>query len=247
MIFKQLLILGFIVLFGNIVLSQTILKYDADHPTAKVHNHYVLYGIYKRYYNRLPKHPIVGAYGTTGYYDRVNKKGGKGECSYIYLPVEKLEIGKQYTLKVTVKMDKDYADMPYFQRNFGFATSTYLFKNDWGLWPKQFIPFGKLEASVPQKVELEFRPMSKTKYIIIGVFQAAEMDDYYLSDFSQHEFRLFDLELSKSIHPDAPFHYVGDAYAEEQLKKSLPQPFSCDSIFFDSGSATIADKYLDST
>jgi len=225
-------------------LAQTILKYDKNNPTAKVHHHYVIHATYKRYYNRLPKHPIVGAYGSTGYYNHATKESGKGECSYIYLPTDGLEIGKQYSVKLTVKMDKDYADMPYFQKNFGLATSNYLFKNDWGLWPKQFIPFGKLEASVDQEVSFDFRPMSRTKYIVIGVFQTAEMDDYYLSNLSQHEFRLIELELTKSKNPNAPFHYVGDAFAEEQLKKLLPQPIRCDSIFFESGSSSIKAKYM---
>ena len=242
MTFRWIVFIGFF-LSGHFIQSQVLLKYDADHTTAKVHYNDLLYATYKNHYNRLPSYPIVGPYGSTAY----SVKGvghSEGQCNYIYLPYDDLEVGKQYSVNLTIEMDKDYADMPYFQKGFGFAIASYLFKNKWGLWPKQFVPFGVLETKIPVEVDFEFRPMSKAKYLIIGGFPTPGMDDY-LSNLSQHEFRIYDFKLSKSDNPNVPFHYVGDAFAEEKLKQIFPPPLECDTILFDSGSALIKSNYAE--
>lgn len=241
MYIKYLIVLSIVFLDHLRLSCQALLKYDADNLIAKVHYNDFLHGIYKNYYKRLPEYPIMGAYGSTEY----TIKGitqGEGECNYIYFQFENLEIGKQYKVKLTIELDKDYADMPYFQKGFGFAIAPYLFDNKWGLWQKQYVPFGTLDAGMPVDVIFEFRPMSKSKYLIVGGFPTPGMDDY-LSNFSQHEFRIFEFELSKSNNPNAPFHYVGDAYTEEQLMQLFPPPLKADTILFDSGSAMIKSKY----
>lgn len=238
---KPFLILSIFVLFSLESSSQLLLEYDSDNLIAKVHYNDFLYATYQKHYKRLPQYPIVGAYGSSEYYIK-GVAQGEGQCNYIYFQFENLEIGKQYRVKLTIELDKDYEDMPYFQKGLGFAIAPYLFKNKWGLWPKQYVPFGTLESDIPVDVIFEFRPMSKSKYLIIGGFPTVGMDDY-LSNLSQHEFRVYNFELSKSSNPSAPFHYVGDAYAEEQLKQIFPSPLKADSIFFDSGSSMIKSKY----
>ncbi len=223
--------------------QELIINYNQQTPIANVHYHKAIGSIYKNYYDRLPIYPITGAYSSTGY-TLIGVKSGRGQCNYIYIPSDnKLKIGHQYNIQISLWLDRDYLDMPYFQNHFGFAVASNLFENEWGLWYKQFIHFGVLEAEKPVKIEFEFRPMTKTKYLVIGVFQGDEMDDYYLSDFSQHEFKLHSLEVRESKNPELPFQYVGDPFIEKQLENRFSARIDSCTIYFKSGSSEIENKY----
>src|SRR5687767_4403982 len=123
--------------------AQKILSYGPQEPTASVHYNKFLDGIYKNWYKKQPVYPAKGAYSPTHYSDGSSEGTGSGVCNYIYIPTNgSLLPGHQYRLRLTIKFVKAYAEMPYFQSNFGVGLASDLFINYFGLLSKHFVPLG---------------------------------------------------------------------------------------------------------
>ena len=220
--------------------SQELINFNEKNVLAKVHYNKFLYGIYEDYYNKMPNYPSRGTYSPTGW-SLKGIKSGVGVCNYIYIPTNKiLQPGRQYRISLTVKVVENYEDMPYYQDHFGIALSSDLFENHFGLWPKQFIPFGHVEANKLDTIEFEFRPLCTSEYLLLGVFQAPTMDG--LNCFAcQYDFELYSLTVEKSKNQSADFYYICDGFVEAKLDK---WSYETDTIFFDSGLAQINEEYL---
>jgi len=221
--------------------AQELIRYDIDHLTATVHYNEFLYSIYGKTYNKRTDFPVKGSYSPTHYGER-GVKHGSGVCNYIYIPTKEVLVpGEQYHIILTVKVSKDYEQLQYFQDNFGIALAWNLFDNNFGLWPKHFIPFGNLATEQLVKVAFDFRPLCTSRYIVLGVFQSATMDD--LNCFAcQYNFELYSLIVKKSTNLDSEFHYICDAYEEKKLNK-WKSSHDTDTIFFESKTSEIKDKY----
>ncbi len=241
--------LGFVLIFSIIsynLYSQELIRYDNENRNAKILYNRFLYGVHRKLYNneldmKIPDYPKTGSYSPTGYSIQ-NVKTGTGVCNYIYIPTKSiLKPGQQYHLTITVKLPEYYNRMPYYRKFFGIALSSDLFENEWGLWGKHFIPLNVQTGGELETVELEFRPLCTSKYILLGVFQGPEMDDSF--DFARlYNFELYYLTIENSKNPNNEFYYICDGFIEKKMKK-WDASYDTDTIFFDSGSADIKDEY----
>lgn len=233
-------------LFYSPIDAQKILGYGPEELTASIHYNEFLYGIYKNYYKKLPEYPVKGVYSPTGYSSSaLSITPGVGECNYIYIPTHgALLPGHQYRISLTVKVGKSYEQMPYFQEHLGIALSSDLFKNNYfGLWSKHFVPLGMLKSEELVSVDFVFRPLCTSKYLVLGVFQGLTMDK--LESFAeQYGFELHNLLVEQYDDPNADFVYMCDAFEEERLKKLFTTGYDTDTVYFDSGSSAIKEKYL---
>jgi hypothetical protein len=226
--------------------AQKILGYGPEELTASIHYNEFLYGIYKNYYQKLPDYPVKGVYSPTGYSSSaLSIAPGVGECNYIYIPTHgALLPGHQYRISLTVKVGKAYEQMPYFQEHLGIALSSDLFKkNYFGLWSKHFVPLGMLKTEELVSVDFIFRPLCTSKYLVLGVFQGSEMD-HLIGFAEQYGFELHHLLVEKYDDPHADFVYMCDVFEEERLEKLFSTGYDTDTVYFDSGSSEIQDKYL---
>ena len=232
-------------LLTPIVEAQKILGYGPEELTANIHYNEFLYGIYKNYYKKLPEYPVKGVYSPTGYSSSaLSITPGVGECNYIYIPTHgALLPGHQYRISLTVKVGKAYEQMPYFQEHLGIALSSDLFKNHFGLWSKHFVPLGMLKTEELVSVDFVFRPLCTSTYLVLGVYQGPTMDK--LESFAeQYGFELHNLLVEQYDDPNADFVYMCDAFEEERLKKLFTTGYDTDTVYFESGSSTIKEKYL---
>ena len=225
--------------------AQKILGYGPEELTASIHYNEFLYGIYKNYYKKLPEYPVKGVYSPTGYSSSaLSISPGVGECNYIYIPTHGVLLpGHQYRISLTVKVGKAYEQMPYFQEHLGIALSSDLFKNHFGLWSKHFVPLGMVKTEELVSVDFVFRPLCTSTYLVLGVYQGPTMDK--LESFAeQYGFELHDLLVEQYDDPNADFVYLCDAFEEERLKKLFTTGYDTDTVYFDSGSSAIKEKYL---
>ena len=226
--------------------AQKVIVYGPDELTASIHYNEFLYGVYKNYYKKLPDYPIKGVYSPTWYSSSaLGISPGVGECNYIYIPTKgELLPGHQYRIKLSVKVGKAYAQMPYFQEHLGVALTSDLFNNNnWGLWAKHFVPLGIERTEELVNVEFVFRPLCTSKYLVLGVFQGLTMDN--LEGFaSQYGFELYNLLVEQYDDPKADFVYMCDAFVEERLEKKFTTGYETDTVYFASGSAQLQEKYL---
>ena len=241
------LLMYLIISFANIpnVVTQKVLSYCPEEPTASIHYNEFLYGIYKNAYKKLPAYPANGVYSPTHYTDRSDgMRTGVGACNYVYVPTDgALLPGHQYHISLTVKVGKAYAQSPYFQSHLGVALASDLFKNHFGLWGKHFIPLGIEPTEELVTIEFSFRPLCASEYLVLGVFQGPTMDKQDGFAF-QFGFELHNLLVEQYDDPQAQFVYMCDAFEEERLKKIYTAGYETDTIYFDSGSAEIHEKYL---
>jgi len=231
--------------FVSVADAQKVLGYGPEELTASIHYNEFLFGIYKNYYKTLPDYPAKGVYSPTGYsISSLSISPGVGECNYIYIPTHgALLPGHQYRISLTVKVGKAYEQMPYFQEHLGIALSSDLFKNYFGLWNKHFVPLGMLKAEELVSVDFVFRPLCTSENLVLGVFQGHTMDK--LESFAeQYGFELHSLLVEQYDDPNADFVYLCDAFEEERLKKLITTGYDTDTVYFNSGSAEILEKYL---
>ncbi len=237
--------LALILLFTPAIDAQKVLTYGPEELTASIHYNEFLHGIYKNHYNKLPIYPVKGVYSPTGYSSSaLSISPGVGECNYIYIPTNGVLLpGHQYRLSLTVKVGKAYEQMPYFQEHLGIALSSDLFKNYFGLWSKHFVPLGLLKTEVLVSVDFVFRPLCTSSYLVLGVFQGPTMDK--LESFAeQYGFELHNLMVEQFDDPNADFVYLCDAFEEERLKRIFSTGYDTDTVYFESGSSAIKEKYL---
>ena len=120
--------------------AQKLLSYGPEEATAKIHYSEFLYKVYKNAYKKLPEYPVKGAYSPT-HWSRPFISTGSGVCSYVYIPTNDVLVpGQQYRISLTIKFVKAYEEMPYYQSHFGVALASDLYKSDFGLWAKHFVP-----------------------------------------------------------------------------------------------------------
>lgn len=236
---------GVLVLLLSDGKAQDLFRYDSLHPSARVLYNKFLFKFNRSYdLKKAPEYPATGAYSPTKYSN--GPLGIEPDCgysNYIYIPTEgKLEPGKQYTLTMTIQMDEAYDQLTFFQDNFGMALTSYLYANDyssyWGLWrhPKESIGFIRADELVT--VEMEFRPLARSNYFVLGVFKGREQD--YMSCFGcEYPFELHELTISESGNPNRPCRYFADAF-----KDVPPDPDQKEvTIYFDSGSSVLKEVY----
>lgn len=219
---------------------QALINYSNDNRSAYLHNNEFLNGGKDLNIKTIESYPIKGAYSPS-HYGLLGVKSGSGACNYIFFPTKNVLIpGQQYHINLTIKVTKDYKQLLYFMDHFGFALSSDLFENHFGLWGKQYIPFGRSETDIPVTMDFEFRPLCTSKYLLIGVFQGPTMDVKDCFGCKYH-FELHSLTVEKSKNPDSRFYYLCDAYEEKKLDKwNYSNP---DTIYFESGSALVKGKY----
>ena len=233
--------------FTNIpnLVSQNVLNFGPEEPTASIHYNEFLYATYKNAYKKLPDYPVSGVYSPTHYADGSGgMRIGAGVCNYVYVPTNgALVPSRQYHISLTVKVGKAYAQSPYFQSHFGVALASDLFKNHFGLWSKHFVPLGIEPTEELVTIEFSFRPLCTSEYLVLGVFQGPAMDQQDGFAF-QYGFELHNLLVEQFDDPQAQFVYMCDAFEEERLKKSYTTGYDTDTIYFNSGSAEILENYL---
>jgi len=230
-------------LFSINITCQELIRYDQEHLTAKIHFQRWLYLQRQEIYKKSAKFPAIGTYSPTGY-SMPYVRTGVGLCNYIYIETKnQLKPGLQYHLSLTVKLPEEYGQMPYYQKHFGIALSSDLFENEFGLWAKHFIPLKIKVSGQLVTINLEFRPLCSSKYIILGVFQGPTMGNV-TSFLRKYDFELHSLIIKKSPNTESDFYYICNGFVEKNLNKKWNVSYSTDTVFFDSGSAVIKDKYL---
>lgn len=240
--FLQIILLIFVTTDS---MSQTsIVKYNQEENIAGI-----IYDDQKRpKKSEFPKtlpYPATGSYSPTHYANpAVGVDKNVGFCNYIYIPTqERLEPGKQYTLKLRIKFDESYNEMPFFQDNFGIALTDYLYPNSfpshWGLWEHTNESLGIFEGGRIIQVEQEFRPLCDSKYLVLGVFRSNEMEHLHCF-MCYYPFELYELIIEESEDPTKACKYFGDEFKKKEITNFEKNEFN---IYFDSGSSKILPPY----
>ena len=224
--------------------QQPLILFDKEHQIAKIN--YTRGG--KRIsagYDENKTYPANGAYTPTSYSNGIlDIKPNTGFCNYVYIPTEgKLKPGQQYTIKIEVKLDEAYNDMPFYQDHFGIALTSYNYPNKfpdyWGLLEHTFEPLYIQTGGKIVSIEKEFRPLCSSKYIFIGVFEG-ETPDPLSCFFCFYPFEVHSVSVSESKNPEVSSEYFCDDFKEEP-----PSQFSKfkASIYFESGSSEIDQSF----
>ena len=224
--------------------QEAIVKYDEKNNIAGI-----IYDDQKRpKKSELPKvipYPATGSYSPTHYSNgTLGIEPNVGFCNYVYFPTkEKLEPGKQYTLKLRIKFDENYNEVPFYQDNFGIALTDYLYPNTfpsyWGLWNHTNETLGIFDGERILEIEQDFRPLCTSKYVVLGVFRNNEMEN--LKCFMcYYPFEIYELNISESEDPSKACEYFGDEFKQEKETNFEKKQYN---IYFDSGSSKISSSY----
>lgn len=224
--------------------AQKVIGYGPDQLSASVHYNQFLYSIYEKTIAIQPAYPVKGAYSPTGYSHLISATGvGKGVCNYVYVPTKGLLApGQQYRITVTIKFGSAYAGMPYYQEHFGVALTSDLYNNSGGLWRKHFHALGITTVEEPVSASFVFRPLCTSSFVVVGVFQGPTMDtqDCFACPYG---FEVYDLLIELYDDPNADFVYLCDAFEEDRFEKKYSTGYDTDTVYFDSGSAALQEKY----
>lgn len=236
--------------FQSIVAQKIIVKYDKRNPTAKVLLEEVskktLYE--QKLNNKLKKdpevYPITGSYSPTAYSNAYIGKNGVGFSNYVYVPTYgKLKPGKQYTIKIRMKFDESYDEMPFFQKHFGVALTSNLYSNKfpshWGLWSHTFESIGIFEGGREVTIEQDFRPLCMSKYLVLGVFKG-EAKDSLNCFYCYYNYEFYEISISETDNPDRACIYFCDEFKSTLEYKNERTRFD---IYFDSGSHHLLPTY----
>jgi hypothetical protein len=242
---RVIIYLTFCLSYLQIGYGQQILYYGSDSRTAAVHYNGFLFGIYENVYKKQPEYPVKGAYSPTHYANSF--KGiptGAGACNYIYIPTKGVLLpGHQYKISLTVNLSEAYNQLPYFQAHFGVALTSDLFENYFGLWSKHYVPLNIQITKELITKEFFFRPLCTSEYLVLGVFQGADMEtkDCFAC---QYGFELNDLTVEVWNDPKAAYVYICDAFEEERMEKKFSSGYDTDTVYFDRNSSEIQEKYF---
>ena len=243
---REKLLLNIVLLTVHLYINaqESIIKYDQENNIAGII--YVDHNRPKT--SEIPKvlpYPATGSYSPTHYGNpRVGVESNVGFCNYLYFPTDgKLKPGKQYTLKLKIKFDENYRDIPFYQDNFGIALTSYLYPNSfpsyWGLWDHTNEHLGIFESEKIVELEQEFRPLCTSKYVVLGVFKNSEMDHLHCF-MCYYPFEVYDLSITESDNPNKACKYFGDEFKQEKQENFQNKNFN---VYFDSGSSQISPLY----
>ena len=178
---KNSILLFFILYCAHAASQKSLIEYNQANQIATIHYNEYLFYTPKQKDKIQATYPATGTYAPTYYVNTVlGIDPGVGACNYIYIPTnKKLQPGIQYNLQFTIKMDEAYQDQAYFQQHFGIALTSSLFCNKWnldrdqarrcpywGLWRHSMHPIKISETGKQVKMEIEFRPLCESKYIV---------------------------------------------------------------------------------
>jgi len=250
---KNSIFLFFILVCAQAASQKSLIEYNEANQIANIHYNENLFSSYTERDKTQKTYPSTGTYAPRYYANTgIGIDPGVGACNYIYIPTnKKLQPGIQYNLQFTIKMEEAYQDQVYFQQHFGIALTSSLFCNKWnlvrdkarrcpywGLWRHSMHPIKISETGQLVKIEIEFRPLCESKYIVLGVFQGHEMDKQGCG-FCEYDFELHELSIEKSTNLDSDFVYFCDGFEESEQRK-INQNYS---VYFDVGSSDIDPKF----
>jgi hypothetical protein len=225
--------------------QEPLIIYDENNPTARI-----LYeGAHEPKKSEIqipPQYPVEGNYTPTSYSNGpLGIDPNRGFCDYVYVPTEgKLKPGTQYTLKLRMKFDENYDQMSFYQDHFGIALTSFLYPNrfpsHWGLWRHTNESLGVFQGDEIITIEKEFRPLCTSKFLVLGVFRAGEMD-HLSCFFCYYPFEIYELTVTESADPSKPSRYFGDEFKQEAPTNFSKREYN---VFFDSGSSKIGSSNL---
>lgn len=162
------------------------------------------------------KNPLKGGYAPYSLADN-NGKIEKGVCNYVILPLKKYnEIGKQYSIKISLKVDEAYVIDSFAKSHIGITTMNKVPLQNWAIWNMGFYNFKNLTSDTINVFQFDYRMLCKANYLVVGVFRNPDYPDEPC-DFCWYDFEVISCEISESKDATIDCHYFCDIDNERKM------------------------------
>lgn len=193
--------------------NNNIIRYDANNLKDVQLNY-----VFKPLKNDL-KNPLKGGYAPYMLADN-NRKLEKGVCNYVILPLKNFnEIGKQYSLKLCLKVNEAYVIDSFAKSHIGITTMNKVPAQNWAIWDIDFYNFQNLNSDSINVFQFDYRILCKANYLVVGVFRNPDYPDEPC-DFCWYDFEVISCEISESKDATNDCNYFCDIESERKIHKA---------------------------